>query len=447
MRRMAVEIQSVEPGSHAALAGILPGETLVSINGHEIYDVLDYRFYETSPHLTVAIADTAGVLREIHLRKKQYDALGLGFETYLMDSQHSCRNQCIFCFIDQLPCGMRESLYFKDDDARLSFLFGNYITLTNLSEREINRIIEMHISPINVSVHTTNPSLRNLMMGNRFAGRSLSALSRFAENGIRLNCQIVLCPGINDGEELSHTLQELTNLGGALESVACVPVGVTRYREGLYPLQTYTREGACAVLDIVEHFGECCLRERGSRTVYVSDEFYLLAGRPVPPAAYYEEFPQIENGVGMLASMEEEFTSALGSLSADVLPFPRRVTVITGEAASKFIRGLLDAAVKQCDNLSYQLLVVRNDFFGGTVSVAGLLTGGDMLRAAQGRQLGDEVLIPACTLRSEGDLFLDGMSLTELRQALGVPVTPVQNEGGELLSALVGKDLSVWQNQ
>lgn len=443
---MAVTIQSVRPGSHAAAAEILPGETLLSINGHEIYDVLDYRFYETNPHLTLAVADETGMVREIHLRKGQYEAIGLEFATYLMDSQHSCRNRCIFCFIDQLPDGMRESLYFKDDDARLSFLFGNYITMTNLSERDISRIIEMHISPVNVSVHTTDPELRCRMMGNRFAGRSLAALQRFAENGIRLNCQIVLCPGINDGEALARTLRDLTALGGALESIACVPVGVTRYREGLYPLKTFDRESAAAALAVIEQFGEECIRTRGARTVYASDEFYLLSGRPVPAASYYEDFPQIENGVGMFASMQEEFDFALQDLVPE-LP-PRSVTVITGEAAADFIRSLLDAAVKQCDNLTYQLLVVRNDFFGGTVNVAGLLTGGDMIRAARGRALGDEVLIPACTLRSEGDLFLDGVSLEEMRRTLGVPVTPVQNDGGKLLSALIGKEQSeVWQNQ
>lgn len=446
---MAVKIQSIDPGSHAEILGIQPGETLLSINEHEIYDVLDYRFYETNSHLTLSVEDTQGAVRTLHLRKGQYESIGLEFATYLMDQQHSCRNKCVFCFIDQLPPGMRESLYFKDDDARLSFLFGNYITLTNLSERDINRIIEMHISPVNVSVHTTDPELRCKMMGNRFAGKSLAALWRFAEHGIRLNCQIVLCPGLNDGEALSRTLHDLVGLGASLESIACVPVGVTRYREGLYPLQTFDRESARNALDIMEQFGEACIRTRGARTVYASDEFYLLAERPIPDPEYYEDFPQIENGVGMFASMQEEFSFALEDLEG-LQPFskPRFVTVITGEAAADFIRGLLDEAVKRCDNLTYQLLVVQNDFFGGTVNVSGLLTGGDMIRAAKGKTLGDELLIPGSTLRSEGDLFLDGVSLAQMQETLGVPVTPVQNDGGKLLSALIGKELSTsWQNQ
>ena len=433
---MAVRIDAVRQDSPAQQAGILPGETLLSMDGHDILDILDYRFYETNARLALAIRDRAGGVRSVSVRKGQYEPLGLEFETYLMDRQHSCRNNCIFCFIDQLPAGMRESLYFKDDDSRLSFLFGNYITLTNLSEHEIDRIIRMRISPINVSVHTTNPELRVRMMGNRFAGETLGTLKRFAQAGIKINSQLVLCPHINDGEELERTLMDLGGLYPSLQSVAAVPVGLTRHRKGLFPLEPYDPESAGAVVDIMGRFGERFLAEHGERLVYAADEFYLRAGRPIPPAEFYGEFAQLENGVGLMASMQQEFFDALRDFE-----FPdvsRRVTIATGTAARNFIDGLLDEVRRKCNNLTCNVIAVRNDFFGDTINVAGLVTGGDIIRQLRGRELGDVLLIPSVMLRREGDVFLDDVSLEDLSRELRIKVLPVKNDGYELLDAVVG---------
>ena len=433
---MAVRIKSVVSGSLAQKAGIAAGETLVAINSHEIVDVLDYRFYEASANLRLTLRSLSGETYETSIRKREYDSIGLEFETYLMDRQHSCRNRCIFCFIDQLPKGMRPSLYFKDDDARLSFLFGNYITLTNLSDREVERILAMHISPVNVSVHTMNPALRCEMMGNRFAGEKLSILKTLCEGGINVNCQLVLCPGINDGAELRDTLEKLLLLGERITSVACVPVGLTRYREGLYPLRAYTPDEARETIGIIEEYAERFLRENGARTVFASDEFYLLARKPFPPYEYYEDFPQLDNGVGLFVNMEDEFTFALEDCPA--LSAPRAVTVITGEGAKDFIESLLRRIAEKEPKFSSKLIAVKNEFFGGNVSVAGLLTGGDIIRAAKGNICGEEILIPGVSLRYEGDVFLDDVSISEAEAALGAKIVPVGNGGEEFLCATLG---------
>lgn len=432
---MPVKISGITPGSRAESLGIQPGDVLLSINGHPVTDVLDYRFFETERELRLTIFHS-GEEQVLELVKPQYAEIGLEFDTYLMDRERSCRNKCIFCFIDQLPPGMRETLYFKDDDDRLSFLFGNYITLTNLSDREIDRILQMHISPINVSVHTMDPILRCKMMSNRFAGDSLRYLYRLAQGGVKLNCQIVLCPGVNDGPALEYSLQKLYELGENLLSVACVPVGLTRYREGLYPLEPYDKDSAGAVLDILERYGETFLRERGSRTVYPSDEFYLLAERPIPPLEFYEDFPQIENGVGMLRNLQDEFDWAL--VEARPPEKPRKVTIPTGECGCSFINELLDGLRQKCHNLTVDLVPVHNDFFGGTVNVTGLLTGQDLVKNLKGRELGDEVLIVSNMLRADEDIFLDDMTLSELSEALGVPARRISGAGDAMLAAILG---------
>ncbi|MDD5953187.1 MAG: DUF512 domain-containing protein [Oscillospiraceae bacterium] len=438
---MAVRITGVDPHSYGEKAGIQPGETLVSMNGKEIYDVLDYRFYETNCHLALVLRNEKGKERTVHLQKRQYDAIGLEFSSYLMDEKRSCRCKCIFCFVDQMPPGMRDTLYFKDDDSRLSFLFGNYITLTNVSEREVQRIIDMHISPINVSVHTTNPELRVKMMKNRFAGKALEILPRLAAAGIHLNCQLVLCPGINDGPELLRSLTDLEKLMPSLQSVAAVPLGVTKYREGLPELTTYTKETAAQVIDTMEDFGDRMEREYGRRVVYAADEFYLKAERPMPPPEFYGEFDQLENGVGTMACLEEEFTFALedGQEEGVFAIEPRRVTVATGMAARDFIRKLLDEAERSCHNLSCDVVGIVNDFFGDTITVAGLVTGGDLIAQLEGRDLGDALLIPEVMLRHEKDLFLDDVSIEEVERRLGVPVKTVANEGQSLLDAVLGR--------
>lgn len=435
---MAVKIDSVEPGSRAQRLGIQAGDVLVSINGHGITDVLDYRFFETERELRLALT-REGRPFTIDLAKPQYAPLGLGFSTYLMDQQRSCRNKCIFCFIDQLPPGMRETLYFKDDDDRLSFLFGNYITLTNIDDREVDRILQMRISPINVSVHTMDPELRCQMMNNRFAGESLRHLYRLAEGGIKLNCQIVLCPGVNDGGHLAYTLDKLFDLGEGLLSVACVPVGLTRYREGLYPVRPFDRESAGEALAVLEAYGEKFLRERGVRTVYPSDEFYLIAQRPLPPLGFYEDLPQIENGVGMLRDLEDAFLWALEE--SGPLKGARKVTIPTGEAAFAFLDALLDKAREKYPSLTVDLVAVHNDFFGGSVDVTGLLTGRDILKNLRGRDLGDEILLAGNMLKAGEDVFLDDMTLEELSQALGAPCRRVPNTGDGLLHALLGEDV------
>ena len=435
---MAVIIQSVTKGSAAARQGILPGETLLSINGNDIMDVLDYRFYQTNRELMLELQGTDGKTRAIPIKKREYEDIGLTFETYLMDKQQSCKNQCIFCFVDQLPKGMRKSLYFKDDDSRLSFLFGNYITLTNLSEHEIERIIKMHISPINVSVHTTNPELRVKMMKNRFAGSALSIMQRLARAGIKLNCQIVSCPGINDGEELLRSLTDMEALYPSVECIAVVPVGLTRYREGLYPLIPYTRETAAQTLALIEQFGDRCVKEHGSRIVFAADEFYLKAGREIPPAEFYEDFDQLENGVGLLALMKDELEGAL-SLEQGDKTLKRKVTVASGTSAAPFLRALLSQMRDKYPGVFIEVVGIRNDFFGGGVNVSGLVTGGDLIAQLKGRDLGDALLIPSVMLRREGDIFLDDVSTQEAEQALAVKLTPVPNDGEALFRAILGR--------
>ena len=435
---MPVKILAVEPGGPASHAGVRPGETLLSINGNEICDILDYRFYETDRHLSIVLRDGAGAERTVQIRKGQYESIGLEFETYLMDQQHSCTNRCIFCFIDQLPKGLRKSLYFKDDDSRLSFLFGNYVTLTNLKEREVDRIIKMHISPINISVHTTNPELRVKMMGNRFAGKSLDILYRFAKAGIKLNCQIVLCRDINDGEELDRTLKDLTSLWPSVQSVAVVPLGLTKYRQGLYPLTGYDSETARAVVRQLERWGDRCEQKYGQRICYAADEFYLKAQLPIPPAPFYGDFDQLENGVGLMASLKQEFLDAL----EDFVPpaSSRKVTLATGVAAHPFLDTLLDELRQRCHNLTCNVVPIVNDFFGDTITVAGLVTGGDLLNQLRGRELGDALLLPDVMLRREGDIFLDDVSLEELSEALQIQIITVPNNGYALLDAVVGRE-------
>lgn len=433
---MAVQIKVVPRGTIAYKAGLRAGETLVSMNGNEITDILDFRFFETERELALILCDAQGKTREVLVKKSRYASLGLEFETYLMDAQRSCKNKCIFCFIDQLPKGMRESLYFKDDDARLSFLFGNYITLTGLDKKEINRIITMKISPINISVHTTNPGLRVRMMGNRHAGEVLSVMKELAAGGIHINCQLVLCPGLNDGVELVRSLSDLSELCPSLQSIAVVPLGLTDHREGLTKLEPYTMQTAGEVIDIVENFAWAQRENTGRRLAFCADEFYVKAGRTLPDVAYYEDFPQLENGVGMVALLEDEFLSAVET-SMDTIA-PRHVSLATGTAAAPFLDKMLDVPIKKWHNLSCSLYAIENNFFGKKINVAGLLTGQDLLAQLQGKTLGEELLIPSAMLRQGEEIFLDDMTVEELSGALGVPVCAVDNDGQSLLDAVLG---------
>ncbi len=429
-----VRITSVEPKSHAEKGGILSGDVLVSVNGNAVNDVLDYRFYIMERSLELLI-DRSGEKFSVNIKKNEYDDIGLEFATYLMDEKKRCRNNCIFCFIDQNPQGMRETIYFKDDDERLSFLQGNYVTLTNLKDEDVERIIKMRISPVNISVHTTNPELRVKMMRNRFAGECLKYIKKLDDAGIVINAQLVLCKGINDGFELERSLSDLTSLAN-VDSIALVPCGLTGHRDGLYPLLGFDKESASDVIDIANRFGDKCLEKRGMRLVYPSDEFYLLSGRELPEEDYYEGYPQLENGVGMIRSDAEEFFECLENLPE--MEYNRKVTIATGVAAFEFISSLAAAAMKKYPKLTVNVSAIRNDFFGGSVTVSGLVTGGDIINQLRENDLGDELLIPENMLRSEGDLFLDNISLAELSNALAVPVTVTQKGGYSLCEAMTG---------
>ena len=431
---MAVKIFDVTTGSHADKAGIKKGETLLSINSNEIVDVLDYRFYQVNRKLTLEVEDENKNVRTIEMTKGEYEEIGLEFETYLMDKQHSCRNKCIFCFIDQLPKGMRESLYFKDDDSRLSFLFGNYITLTNITEHEIDRIIKMHISPINVSVHTTNPELRCKMMNNRFAGDTLKYLKRFAEAGITLNCQIVSCPGINDGDELVRTLTDLENLG--VNMTAIVPVGLTRYRENLYPLVPYNKETAGQTIDIIEKMGDECVKKHGRRIFFPGDEFYLLAERELPSPEFYEDFSALEDGIGMIAYLTDDVGWKLEELDADE-SLCHKVTIACGEGVFPYMKRIMSMINEKFPNITINTRAIKNNFFGGGINVSGLVTGGDLIDQLRDDDLGDRLLIPSSMLRFENDLFLDDVSTDDVERELNITLIPINNNGNDLVEAVI----------
>ena len=426
-------IVSVDPGSPAARAAVCPGETLLAIDGHGIQDVLDYKFYSYDSRLTLEVAGADGETRRVPVRKGEGEPLGLNFESYLMDGMKRCSNRCVFCFIDQLPKGLRPSLYVKDDDARLSFLMGNYISLTNLSEADVERILRMHISPVNISVQTTNPELRNQMLRNRRAGESLAIMERFAEGGITMNCQLVVCEGLNDGAELERSLRDLKKLFPAVHSISVVPFGMTKHREGLYPLKATTPEGAARCIEIAEAFAAQCLDELGTRLAWCGDELYLKAGRKLPPADYYEDFTQFENGIGMLSLFAEEFRLALPDYAGRSAP---PFTLATGEAAAPMLRELLAEAREACPQLEYEIIAVRNDFFGEGVSVAGLITGGDLIAQLAGRVCGARVLISENMLRDGGDVFLDDYTPGRVGEAIGAVLVPVRIDGADLLAQI-----------
>ncbi len=435
-----VKITAVEANGIAARAGIVAGDTLVSINGNDVRDVLDYRFYLTEREVTLLLVRDTETY-SVCIRKGEYDDVGLEFETPLMDKKHSCQNGCVFCFIDQLPAGMRASLYFKDDDDRLSFLHGNYVTLTNLHQADVDRLIKMHISPVNVSVHTTNPELRVKMMKNKRAGEVLGYLRQLADAGISLCTQIVLCKGLNDGAELDRSMRDLAAYYPALRSCAIVPVGLTKHREGLYPLQAFSAEEARAVIAQVNAFGDECQKKYGTRLFYCADELYLRASLPLPEEDYYEEYSQIENGVGMITSLTAEFESELAYLDEHLPAFraPRRISIATGTAACPTIRRLADALMQRVEGLRINVYEIKNRFFGESVTVAGLLTGRDVRDQLLGEELGDELLFPAVMCKADEEIFLDDMTPAELSAALGgIPLRPCGSDGVELLTAMLG---------
>ena len=437
-----VKITAVICGGLAETYGLRAGDELCAINGHPIRDVLDYRFYLTDTHVSLTVHRGAELL-EIAIQKGEYEDIGLEFETPLMDKKHSCANRCVFCFIDQLPKGMRESLYFKDDDDRLSFLHGNYVTLTNLKDEDIQRILTMHISPVNVSVHTTNPELRVKMMKNKRAGAVLGYLRTMADAGIALCTQIVLCKGWNDGAELDRTMRDLAEYAPALRSCSIVPVGLTCHREGLTPLEAFTPEECARVIEQVNAFGDQCLQRYGTRLFYCSDEFYVRAGLPLPEEGFYEDYSQIQNGVGMLTSMRSEFDFELDYLD-ELLPqvkLPRTVSVVTGEAAYGHLSALCKKLEERVEGLTVRVHKIVNHFFGERVTVAGLLTWQDVSSQLRGRSLGDELLFPSVMLKADEEVFLDDKTPADLSEALGgIPCRATESDGAVFLHALLGID-------
>ena len=431
---MAVKVYEVYKGSLCYKKGIRAGDMLISINGNEISDVLDYRFYSDEEKLKLLFrkADGKKEKRITCKIKESADELGLAFETYLMDAQKSCKNKCVFCFIDQLPKGLRPSLYFKDDDSRLSFLFGNYITLTNLSDRDVERIIKMHISPINASVHTMDPALRVQMMKNPHAGEALGYLYRFSEAGIRINAQLVLCPGINDGEVLAYSLNQLKSLN-SLNSIAAVPVGLTKYRENLCPLRKFTPSEAAAVIDMIDAFNKECEEEGRGKLAYPSDEFFQLAGRELPPYEYYGDFPQLENGVGMLVNSEYEFLSALEDIPADERE--RHFALVTGMAAYELQKKLAAAFCTKFRRSDIVVYGIENVFFGSDVTVAGLLTGKDILDYFKKNPTPYRTLLfPSSMFKSKDELiFLDDVTLQDIEARLNVKAIVADCSGDALV--------------
>ncbi len=453
---MSVFVKDVEPGSYAKRHGIEPGCTLLKINGHDINDVLDYRFFMVDEVMRMAYKTPDGkfALAKI-VKRDEYDDLGLIFDTYLMDKQQSCKNKCIFCFIDQLPKGMRESLYFKDDDSRMSFFYGNYITLTNLKQEDIDRIINMHISPVNVSVHTMNPQLRCKMMNNRFAGDSLKYLRQLASAGITVNTQLVLCPGINDGKELEYSVKELYRYFPAVQSVACVPVGITDYREGLFELHPYTKEQADDTIELINTLGEEFKSKGGQRFCYAADEFYLTAERDIPNEDYYEGYPQLDNGVGLMRLFETEVDEAIEDFDEDGFDFGnggRTISIATGFAAyslikklSRKVKDLYNSKVSgEKDKLEINVYRIENAFFGSNITVSGLLTGRDLLAQLSDKELGEALLLSESMFRttypqdaSDDHVLLDDVTDDDLESKLGIPISVVSNDGHAFVKTIL----------
>ncbi len=432
---MSVEVTGVVKNSAAYCAGVRKGDMLISVNGHGIRDVLDYMFYSAEQEI-ILVLKRGGKHIALKIVKSEYDDLGMEFQSFLMDNKQSCTNKCVFCFIDQMPPGMRETLYFKDDDARLSFLQGNYVTLTNMKDEDIDRIIDMHLN-VNISVHTTNPELRCKMMNNRFAGEKLKYLKRLADADIGMNCQIVLCPGLNDGDELKRSLDDLGKLAPAVKSVAVVPVGLTKFREGLYPLKLFDKDGAAETIRVIEEYQQKFLKDYGTRLVFPADEFYLTAGLPIPDNDYYEDYPQYENGVGMLRSLEDEFSRRMKEI--DRMPHKlRNVSIATGAAAYEFISELVRSAEEKYPGLSCRVYKIINNFFGDTITVTGLLTGQDITEQLLGKKLGGTLLLSESMVMRGSDIFLDDMTVPQLEKKLNVKIKLTPQDGAKLFDNIVG---------
>ena len=435
MKKHLHKIASVEPGSIAEELGLEPGDAIEEINGNEIEDIFDYQYYVEEEYLDVLVLTKDGEECMLEIEKDEDEDLGIMFESSLMDEYHSCCNKCMFCFIDQMPPGMRDTLYFKDDDSRLSFLQGNYITLTNMRDKDIERVIKYHLSPINISVHTTNPELRCRMLHNRFAGTLLEKIGRFHEAGIRMNSQVVLCKGLNDGKELDRTISDLGRFLPYMESLSVVPVGLTKYRDGLAPLELFSKEDAEKVLEQIHKWQDYFRKNHGMTFVHASDEWFILAEQEFPDEAYYEGYGQLENGVGMMRLLLEEVKERLEELSGD--DRKRHVAIATAKLAYPTIKKLAADVKKKFPNITLEVYCIINEFFGEHITVSGLLTGQDIIAQLKGKMLGEELLLPCNVLKADEDIFLDDISLKELSDSLQVPVNIIQSEGRDFVDKII----------
>ena len=427
-------IKSVDPGSIADELGLEPGDRLLSIDGHELEDIFDYEYYIENESIMVVVAKKNGEEWELDI-ENDYQDLGLTFENGLMSDYKSCHNKCVFCFIDQMPKGMRETLYFKDDDSRLSFLQGNYVTLTNMKDKDIERIIKFKLAPINISVQTTNPELRCKMLHNRFAGEALKKIDRLYEAGTPMNGQVVMCKNLNDGDELDRTIRDLTKYIPCMESVSVVPVGLSKYRDGLYPLEPITAEDAAKTIDIIEKWQKKVYAEHGIHFIHASDEFYILAGRELPEEERYDGYIQLENGVGMIRLLTTEVHEALDELEGD--EEKEELSIATGKLAAVYLAGFLEEIKKKFPNRKVHLYPIRNDFFGEMITVAGLITGRDLIAQLKDKPLGSRLLLPECMFRSGEEVFLDDITRQEVENALQVPVNIVKSSGQDFVNAVL----------
>ncbi|EGG79371.1 hypothetical protein HMPREF9477_00339 [Lachnospiraceae bacterium 2_1_46FAA] len=428
-------IRSVEEGSIAWELGIEAGDKLISINDNEIEDVFDYHFLVNDEELIVLIEKPDGEQWELEIEKDYEEDLGISFEQGLMDEYRSCRNKCMFCFIDQMPKGMRDTLYFKDDDSRLSFLQGNYITLTNMSDDDVRRIVKYHLEPINISIHTTNPELRCKMLHNRFAGEALKKVDILYEGGITMNGQIVLCKGENDGEELERSIRDMTKYLPYLQSVSVVPVGLTKYREGLYPLESFEKEDAKKVLETIHKWQKKIYEEHGTHFIHAGDEWYILAEEEVPEEERYDGYLQLENGVGMLRLLQNEFEEEFDTLVGD--DRRREISLATGVLAYPYLKRMVERLQTKYPNITVHLYKIINNFFGEKITVAGLITGQDLIGQLKGQPLGDTLLLPCSMLRDGEEVLLDDVTLTDLKESLQVDIDIVKSSGQDLIEAII----------
>ncbi len=428
-------VKSVLEGSIAEQLEIEPGDTLLRINGNEIKDVFDYHYYVNDEFLTLLILKSNGEEWELEIEKEYEEDLGIEFDQGLMDQYRSCRNKCIFCFIDQMPKGMRDTLYFKDDDSRLSFLQGNYITLTNMSEEDIDRIILYKLAPINISVHTTNKALRCKMLNNRFAGEALDKIKKLYENGIEMNSQIVLCKGYNDGEELDRSIRDLSGYLPYMRSLSVVPIGLTKYRDDLTQVEKFTKEDAIQVLEQIHGWQDKLKEAYGTRFVFASDEWYITAGLPIPSEEYYEGYGQIENGVGMVRSLLDEVHEYLGELEGNTLT--RKLSMATGKLAAPFISELANEVMKKYPNVQAKVYTIENEYFGKDITVAGLLTGQDIIKQLKGKDLGEFLVLPSVLLKNDEDILLDDLTISDLERELEINIRINKEDGRSFVNTII----------